>query len=65
MKKVLTAFQEFYSEKAKKQLDRYLDRLGLTEGYLVLFDPGKGDWDKKLYMKEITYNQKNITMVGC
>ena len=52
-------------EKAKVQLDRYLDRLGLTEGYLVLFDPGKGDWEKKLYMKEITYNQKKIIMVGC
>ena len=52
-------------EKAKKQLDRYLDRLGLNEGYLVLFDPGEDDWDKKLYMKEITYNHKKITMVGC
>jgi hypothetical protein len=52
-------------EKAKIQLDRYLDRLGLTQGYLVLFDPGKGDWETKLYMKEIEYNQKKITMVGC
>ncbi|MCK4762595.1 MAG: AAA-like domain-containing protein [Candidatus Aminicenantes bacterium] len=52
-------------EKAKKQLDRYLDRLGLNEGYLILFDPGKGDWEKKLFMEEITYNQKKITMVGC
>ncbi|MCP5106104.1 MAG: hypothetical protein GY950_22150, partial [bacterium] len=50
-------------EKAKIQLDRYLDRLGLTRGYLVLFDPGKGDWEKKLYMREITYNQKKIIMV--
>lgn len=52
-------------EKAKKQLDRYLDRLGLTEGYLMLFDRGKGDWETKLYMKELIYNQKKITMVGC
>ncbi|MCP5050966.1 MAG: ATP-binding protein [bacterium] len=51
-------------EKAKKQLDGYLDRLGLTGGYLVLFDPGKGDWEKKLYMKKIVYNGKRITMVG-
>jgi hypothetical protein len=51
-------------EKAKKQLDRYLDRLGLNEGYLVLFDPSDGDWEKKLYMKEISYNNKKITMVG-
>ena len=52
-------------EKAKKQLDRYLDRLGLNRGYLILFDPGKGDWEKKLYKKEITYNNKKIIMVGC
>ncbi len=51
-------------EKAKKQLDRYLDQLGLTEGYLVLFDPGEGDWETKLYMKDIVYNKKKITMVG-
>lgn len=52
-------------EDGKEQLHRYLDRLGLNEGYLVIFDPGKDDWEKKLYMKEITYNQKKITMVGC
>ncbi|MCP4154694.1 MAG: ATP-binding protein [bacterium] len=52
-------------EKAKKQLDRYLDQLRLKEGYLVLFDPGKSDWEKKLYMKDITYNNKKITVVGC
>lgn len=52
-------------EKAKKQLDRYLDRLGLNEGYLILFDPRKGDWEEKLYTKEMTYNHKKIIMVGC
>jgi len=51
-------------EKAKKQLDHYLDRLGIAEGYLVLFDPGKGHWEKKLYMEEIVYNNKKIIMVG-
>lgn len=51
-------------DKAKKQLHRYLDGLGLDEGYLVLFDPGKGDWEKKLYTNEIDYNGKRIIMVG-
>lgn len=46
------------------QPDRYLDGLGLTEGYLVLFSPTAGDWEKKLYMEEIVYNKKKITMVG-
>jgi hypothetical protein len=52
-------------EDGKQQLHRYLDRLGLSQGYLVIFDPGKGDWEKKLYMKELEYKQKKIIMVGC
>ena len=52
-------------EKAKKQLDRYLERLGLNQGYLVIFDPGEGDWEEKLYIKETHYNHKKIIMVGC
>ncbi|MCP4148722.1 MAG: ATP-binding protein [bacterium] len=51
-------------EKAKEQLDRYLDGLSLKEGYLVLFDPGKKEWDKKLFYKEAAFNGKKITMVG-
>lgn len=35
------------------QLSRYLDRLGLPEGYLVLFDRRpEVSWDEKLYEKE-------------
>ncbi len=52
-------------EKAKKQLDRYLDQLGLNEGYLVIFDPSDIEWEKKLYWEDIVYNNKKITMVGC
>lgn len=48
----------------KKQLGRYLDRLGLNEGYLVIFDPGKKSWKEKLYFKQISYEQKKIIMVG-
>jgi hypothetical protein len=51
-------------EDGKEQLHRYLDGLGLDEGYLVIFDPAKGDWEKKLYIEEIDYNQKKIIMVG-
>lgn len=38
-----------------EQLSRYLGRLGLSEGYLVLFDR-RADigWDRKLYEKEVT-----------
>ncbi len=51
-------------EDGKEQLDRYLDTLGLGEGYLVVFDPADIEWEKKLYWKEITYNGKKIIMVG-
>jgi hypothetical protein len=48
----------------KKQLGRYLDRLGLNEGFLVIFDPGKKSWKAKLYFKTISLDSKKITMVG-
>ncbi|MGE5343789.1 MAG: ATP-binding protein [Candidatus Omnitrophota bacterium] len=51
-------------EKAKKQLSDYLDKLGLKEGYLVIFDPADIEWEKKIYMNEISYNDKTIIMVG-
>ncbi|HLP48384.1 MAG TPA: hypothetical protein VK469_20760 [Candidatus Kapabacteria bacterium] len=51
-------------EKAKLQLSNYLDRLGLAEGYLVIFDPGEGTWEEKLYYRETVFNDKKIIMVG-
>ncbi|HLP60960.1 MAG TPA: ATP-binding protein [Candidatus Deferrimicrobium sp.] len=51
-------------EEGKEQLANYLDRLGLPEGYLVIFDPGKKKWEQKIYYKDITYNDKKIIMVG-
>lgn len=48
----------------KKQLDRYLDRLGLNSGFLVIFNPGKKSWKEKLYFKTISLGSKKITMVG-
>ncbi len=51
-------------EKAKQQLSNYLDRLSLKEGFLVIFDPGQGEWKDKLYYNETEYNDKKIIMVG-
>lgn len=53
-----------YIEKAKIQLDKYLDRLRLQEGFLVIFDPSEKEWKKKLYFNDIQFNGKKITMVG-
>jgi len=51
-------------EDGKKQLGRYLDRLGLKVGYLVIFDPGPAEWEDKLYYQEIPVGDKTIIMVG-
>ena len=51
-------------EKAKQQLWNYLDRLGLDEGYLVIFDPTEGNWDDKIYSREIVHLNKKIIMIG-
>jgi hypothetical protein len=51
-------------EDGKEQLGRYLDRLGLKQGYLVIFDPGPAEWEEKLYFQEIPLGDKKITMVG-
>ncbi|MGE5343207.1 MAG: ATP-binding protein [Candidatus Omnitrophota bacterium] len=51
-------------EEGKEQLANYLDQLGLSEGYLVIFDPGKKKWEQKIYYKDVTYNNKKIIMVG-
>jgi hypothetical protein len=48
----------------QEQLHRYLVRLNLNHGYLVVFDPGKGNWDKKISWKKINYKGKSITLVG-
>ena len=51
-------------EEGKKQLHRYLDKLGLDKGYLVIFDPADIEWEKKLYLEETIFNDKTIIMVG-
>jgi hypothetical protein len=55
---------EYTFEDGLEQLCRYLDHLGLDEGYLIIFDPSDKDWDEKLYIKEIAHNNKKIIMVG-
>ena len=55
---------EYTIEDGKEQLGRYLDRLGLKEGYLVIFDPGKKSWEEKLYYNNVPVGDKTIIMVG-
>jgi hypothetical protein len=51
---------------ALDQIARYLDRAGLTEGWLVLFDPRKElSWKEKLVTREAPHAGKMIHIVGC
>jgi len=49
-----------------KQTAAYMDKMGVAEGWLVLFDkePGKS-WDEKIYMRKESLDNKVITVVGC
>jgi hypothetical protein len=51
-------------EDGKMQLDRYLDKLGLKQGYLIIFDPSSKNWEEKVFYKKSIYNEKTIFMVG-
>ncbi|MDQ1352015.1 MAG: hypothetical protein QG657_2321 [Acidobacteriota bacterium] len=55
---------EYTIEDGKEQLGRYLDRLGLKEGYLVIFDPAEKSWTEKLYYNQVPMGDKTIIMVG-
>ncbi len=51
---------------AVEQLAGYLDKLGLGEGWLVLFDLRKDlSWKEKLFVRETSHEGKVIRVVGC
>jgi hypothetical protein len=52
--------------KALDQVARYLDRAGLGEGWLLLFDLRKEvAWADKLFARDVEYEKKTIRIVGC
>lgn len=52
--------------KGIQQLDAYLDKLGLDEGWLVVFrnDPAL-DWDARITQRTETVGARRIHIVGC
>ena len=55
----------FAGEKSYEQCAKYLDDLGLTEGWMPIFDKSKTKtWDEKIYTREETFNGKTIHVVG-
>ena len=62
--KNLSPEDKYTIEDGKAQLARYLDHLGLDQGYLVVFDPGDKEWEEKLYYRTTDYNGKVLVLVG-
>ena len=49
-----------------KQTLGYMDTLGCTDGYLVIFDRNKEkSWDEKIYRKTEVINGKTVNVFGC
>ena len=49
-----------------EQLARYLDGLGLNEGWLVLFDLRKDiPWEQKLTTRTVEHEGRLVHIVGC
>ena len=52
-------------EKAYAQVLRYVDHLGQSEGWLVVFDPKLGDWDAKLRHEDVVRDGKTVHVFFC
>ena len=57
--------RNFAGEKSYGQLARYLDVLGLSEGWMPVFDEDKAKpWDEKIFLRDETCEGKTIHVVG-
>jgi len=55
----------FKGEKSYEQCAKYLDDLGLSEGWMPIFDKSKDkSWDEKIYTRDETFNGKTIHVIG-
>ena len=60
------AYYEKSREKAYKQVTGYMDRLGVPEGWLVVFDPDlTKPWEGRISSEDIPYAGKTIHLVRC
>ena len=57
--------RNFSREKSLAQFAGYLDRLGLSEGWMPIFDDDKTKpWNDKLYLRDEVFGNKTIHVVG-
>ena len=55
----------FKGEKSYEQCAKYLDDLGLSEGWMPIFDKSKDkSWDEKIYTRDEVFNGKTIHVIG-
>jgi hypothetical protein len=53
-------------EKGVEQIAGYMDTLGCTDGWLIVFNPQKEvSWDKKIYRKTEAVGGKTVNIFGC
>ena len=56
---------EFSREDGLEQAARYLDRLGMERGYLILFETRAGiSWEQRLYREELEIEGKTVVLLG-
>ena len=52
--------------RALAQVAGYMDRAGLAEGWLVMFDMrSSASWDDRIYARDTTVGQRLIHLIGC
>ena len=57
--------KNFAGEDSYRQLAGYLDSLGLSEGWMAIFDEDKSKpWEEKLYNRDVVFNGKTLHIVG-
>ncbi|MDO5318532.1 MAG: ATP-binding protein [bacterium] len=60
------AFYRKSPEKAYRQILGYMDRLGVSEGWLVVFDPDLAkSWNEKIGAEDVVQDGKTIHVIHC
>ena len=57
--------KNFAGDRSYAQLAGYLDKLGLPDGWMAIFDEDKAKpWDEKLFSRDVECNGKTLHLIG-
>ena len=57
--------KNFKGEDSYAQLAGYIDKLGLPEGWMAVFDEDKTKpWEEKLFARDVEFNGKTLHIIG-